>query len=501
MKTIWTESASLKKFDIPKDNIICDVLVIGGGLCGILTAFRIAKSGKKTVLCEADRLMSGQSAGTTAKITAQHGYLYSELEEKNGQKFTCRYAKANLDAINEYKRLIADEKIDCDFEECSAYIYSLKNLDKLKKEATAQKNAGLDVSLTNDTELPFKVSGAIRVKGQAKFNPMKFVAGLLNKIPDNLTIYEKTMATKVEKNIVYMDCMDEQGKKLERVAASGNIVFCCHFPFINFPGLYFARMHCERVYALALECNRTMKNEYIGIPDEKDLSFGDLSFRGYSDGNKQYILLLGSAHRTGDNNTGGKYSALRKKASLLFPGSKVVYKWSIQDCMTPDKIAYIGEYSPGAPDGWYVATGFNKWGMTTSMIASILLCAYVNKRKLPDYAKLYDPSRFDMTHIPQMANDGIYAVKGFLKENLEIPTEKIDDIPLGGAGTIEIDGEILGVYRESETMYHLVNTRCPHLGCRLEWNPDEKSWDCPCHGSRFDYLGNLINNPALTNIN
>lgn len=206
----------------------------------------------------------------------------------------------------------------------------------------------------------------------------------------------------------------------------------------------------------------------------------------------------GENHRAGENGQGGRYERLRQKAREWFPESREVAHWSAQDCITPDGVPHIGRYAASRPN-WYVATGFQKWGMTTSMVSAMILRDMICGKENP-YAQVFDPGRFEAAALPGMAADGGQALKGLVKRFFQIPAEAASEIPPGHGGIVFLNGEKVGVYKEDNGTLHAVDIRCPHLGCQLEWNPDEKSWDCPCHGSRFDRYGQLISGPAQENI-
>ena len=267
-----------------------------------------------------------------------------------------------------------------------------------------------------------------------------------------------------------------------------HIVFACHFPFLNVPGLYFARLHQERSYVLALEGAPQVEGMYISG------EAGGWSFRNWGN----LLLLGGENHRTGESGKGGRYERLRQKAAEWFPGSREVACWSAQDCITPDGVPYIGRYAASRPS-WYVATGFQKWGMTTSMVSATILRDMIGGKENPN-ARVFAPDRLETAAIPGMAADGGKAVKGLAKRFFQMPTQAAEEIPPGEGGIVLWEGEKVGVYKDEDGSVHKVDIRCPHLGCQLEWNPDEQSWDCPCHGSRFDRYGRLISGPAQEDI-
>ena len=338
MESIWCETCSREKAPALEGNVETDVAVIGGGMAGILTAWQLEQAGVRTVVLEADRIGGGQTQNTTAKITAQHGMFCHSFIEKKGEDTARKYAQANKDAIEEYKRIVREKSIACDLKECDSYVYS-EDEEKVRKEVEAAQSLGLEASFAEQVEIPVVCAGAVRFSNQAKFHPLKFIEALA----EYLTIYEDTSVTGVEGHLV----------KTLRECESRKDCVCRTFPFINFPGMYFARMHQERSYVLALEKAGTVEGMYIGDGENK------LSFRQYD----RYLLLGGQAHRTGENREGGCYERLKKVARELYPGSCVAAYWSAQDCITADKVPFIGPYAADRPD-WYVATGFQKWGMS-----------------------------------------------------------------------------------------------------------------------------------------
>ena len=459
MKSVWTEDTEIRRREPLPGDMEVPVAVIGAGLAGILTAYYLQQEGIRAVVLEADRIGSGQTKNTTAKITSQHNLIYSRLIRTFGRRMAEHYANANEAAIGEYERLIQEKGIDCDFTRCPAFLYSQTSPELLKRETEAATSLGIQVSFGTDCELPFPVAGVTRFENQARFHPLKFLAGMAEEVE----VYEQTKVLKVE------------GRKVETARGTvmaEHIVFAAHYPFINVPGYYFARMYQERSYVLALERAERPEGMYLGIDQ------GGLSFRSSG----ELLLLGGGSHRTGVNHkdkagagrgygmlwsrAGAEwgYGMLRARALDIYPECHEVARWSAQDCMTLDGLPYIGRFSRRRLC-WYVATGFGKWGMTTAMVSARILTALISGRDCPE-KDIFSPNRpFTAQAAKGLAIHGAYTVKGLAKHLL----------PSG-------DKEII--------------PNCPHMGCRLEWNPEEESYDCPCHGSRFDREGHLINGPA-----
>ena len=451
-----------------------DVIVIGAGMAGLLIAYYLKEQGKNVLVLEANKIASGQTERTTAKITSQHGLKYSELIKKVGVKKARLYAQANEAAIREYEMLIKSQGIECQFQRVPAYLYTLQEKSMLREEAEAASSLGIDAFLTKETELPFAVAEAVCFRNQAQFDPLAFV----RHISSELEIREHTKVIAIRGHKVITQ---------DEVMTADKIVMATHYPVLNVPGFYFVRLHQERSYVLALSGCDKIKGMYYGVDQ------GGLSFRQAG----EYMLLGGSSCRTGENDKGTAYDSLVKAAQKLYPDSKEETRWAAQDCMPHDGIPFIGRYSIFTPH-LYVATGFQKWGMTSSMIAAMILRDAVCGNSNP-YERLFSPQRVNLrASMGNLMHDVGMSVKGLSKGTFHRPSKGIGSLACGHGGIVTIDGRKFACYRDEEGKLHKISARCPHLGCELSWNPDEKSWDCPCHGSRFDVDGKLLDNPSKT---
>lgn len=419
-------------------------------------------------------IRSAEARQRIPRLTSQHGLFCHTFIEKKGKETAEKYLQANQQAVDEYKRIICEENIDCDLTEADAYVYSSDG-ERLRQETEAAQRLGMNASFEPQIEIPVACAGAVRFPDQAHFHPLKFIGALA----DHLTVYEDTPVTEVDGNQIKTPCGSVRAEK---------IVFTTHFPFINFPGMYFARMHQERSCVAALEGAGTIKGMYIGDGEDS------LSFRQYD----KYILLGGQAYRTGENRNGGRYDRLKATGETIYPGSNTVACWSAQDCITADDIPFIGRYASDRPD-WFVATGFKKWGMSSAMVSSMLLTGMICGKENP-YAEIFAPSRFSAGELPRIMQDSGKAVKGLAKRFFYIPDETVNVLERGHGAVVETPQGKAGVYKTDEGEIFQVDIVCPHMGCELIWNPDERSWDCPCHGSRFDYEGNLLDGPAQEGI-
>ncbi len=431
-----------------------EVIVIGGGITGLLTAYFLQQAGKQVLVLEADEAASGQTGRTTAKITSQHGLFYDKLIKNVGEDVARLYAHAHEDAIGAYEKLVKEQKIDCDFKRLPAYLYSVENAEGLRREVKAAERLGLPAKFVHQVNLPFKTVGAVCFENQAQFHPLKFVEAIAKK----LEIREHTPVRNVKGNEIFTD---------KGVFWAKKIIFATHYPIVDFPGLYFLRQHQERSYVLAVTDCPELDGMYYGADE------GGLSLRSLGD----VLLIGGGGHRTGKNKTGGAYEALRRAAERYFPGSREVGHWSAQDCVPHDGIPFIGQYFYGCRD-WYVATGYQKWGMTSAMVAARLLTDMLTGVKNP-YEAVFTPGR--------------HHVKAAFPNLMKDVGESICGLTAGW-----IPG--LGQKVESGDGKSVKVPRCAHLGCKLTWNPDEESWDCPCHGSRYDKNGKLLDEPARRNL-
>lgn len=440
MESIW--SVNKVKTKNPGNSLpeYAENVVIGAGMAGLLCAYLLKEAGLPAIVLEANTIYSGQTGNTTAKITSQHGLIYHNLTETFGVEAACAYGRIGQRAIDEYERIIKEKNIDCGFQRLPAYLYTKTEagLQKLELERTAAKKAGIPAAVVYETGLPFPVRAALKFERQAQFDPVRF----LNALTPELSVFEHTLVWKIRGQEV----ITEYG-----TVRAGNIIVATHFPFLNFPGLYFARMYQERSYVLAVKIqgkSNLWKPEgmYYGIDGD------GLSFRGAD----SLVLVGGKGHRTGIIPAEDPYRALKKEVRTLWPDYKEAAHWSAQDCMTLDGLPYIGNFAKHRKN-LYVATGFGKWGMTNSMAAASALRDQILGRREPDW-NVFSPQR-----------------------------------PMTWPAFLNLAGHTAVTVRNFATFQ---GPRCPHLGCRLKWNPYEQVWECPCHGSRFRKDGKVLDNPA-----
>ncbi|MBT9779049.1 FAD-dependent oxidoreductase [Clostridium sp. MCC353] len=431
MDSVWTESSRIRGFQPLKGDLKTDVLIVGGGMAGILCGYFLQQAGVDYAIVEADTVCSGITKNTTAKITSQHGLIYHKLVREFGVEKARMYLDINEAALKKYRELC--KNIDCDFEDKDSYVYSTDRYQKLEQELNALNEIGFDGDYVKDLPLPFQTEGAVRFKNQALFHPLKFIAS----IAENLNIYEHTKVLE----FAGLTASIHGG-----TVTADHIIIATHYPILNKHGAYFAKEYQNRSYVLGLLNATEVNGMYV---DEAEKG---LSFRNYKD----LLLLGGGSHRTGKK--GGKWQELEAFSQKYYPDSVEKYRWATQDCMTLDQVPYIGLYGKSTK-GLYVTTGFNKWGMTSSMVSAMILTDLILGKENP-YAQVFSPRRTVLR--PQL---------------------------------------VVNLAESTANLLTISKKRCPHMGCALKWNPEERTWDCPCHGSRFTKDGELIDNPATDDLN
>ncbi len=488
-ESYWLASTEATNYPTLDQDISVDILIIGGGYVGIACAYQLVKEGFKIAILEGNRILNGVTAYTTAKITSQHGLIYDKIQRQMGRELAQQYADANQHAIQETKRIMNEHSIDCDFVTESAFTYTLqeKYVQKIYDEIKTATDLGIKASFVDEIPFNLPIKAAIRFDDQAQFHPRKFTLGLAKYIVEQgVRIFENSRAVDIEEDNGYI-VTTTKGKKV----TAKRVIIASHYPFYNKHGMYFARLYVERAYALAIKTKEKYPGGmYINADDPAR------SLRRLDTQDGELVMVIGDHHKTGQGrSTLQHYEALVDYANSLFTVEDIPYRWSTQDCMTLDGIPYIGNFTSNTPN-LYVATGFQKWGMTNSIVSSLLIKDLIVKGESP-WKDVYNPSRKTI----------VASAKTFIVENYNVAEQLLDgklsqlpekaDLKPGDAKVLKIDGKRVGAYRDRQGNLHLVNTTCTHMGCELNWNSAEESWDCPCHGSRFTYEGAIISGPAV----
>ena len=494
MNSLWLDSVkNTYNFDMLSQDIETDICIIGAGILGITCAYYLNKLGYKVVILEKDDLSTKTTAFTTGKITSQHGLFYDYLINSYGKNFAIDYLESNEKAIKNIKSIIDTEKIKCDFEYQNSFVYTTKksDLSAIKKEVSAVNSLGFDCNFVTKTGLPFEIEGAICFKNQAQFNPLKYVHGLCNKIISNKgKIYTHTTASDIineqDSYLVYTD---------RNIVKSKYVIVATHYPFLKISGFYFTKMYQSTSYIIAIDPKKTLsKGMYINN------SAPIYSFRTTKYNGKNILLIAGSDHKSGHPTSyKDSYGILEEEARKYYPNCEVLYRWNTEDCISLDKIPYIGSYSFSMPNV-FVGTGFKKWGMTSSNIAAnIIVDKILNKTNKYEY--IYRSSRLrPIKNIDEFKNNIVQSTNSLLFEKLKSANMPFEKIAINSGSIIDVNNQKVGIYKDNTGNIYAVKPICTHLGCLLSWNDVDKTWDCPCHGSRFNFDGKNLYNPAFKDL-
>lgn len=493
-QSYWLTPAEQQGYPELKEDLKVDVAIVGGGIAGISTAYCLCKEGYKPVILEADRILFGTTGHTTAKITSQHELIYDKIINKIGREQAQQYAAANEAAIGEIEKTVKELQIECDFERQSAFVYTQKeeNIEKINDEVKAASSLGIKAEYIEEISFGIPIKAGMRFDGQAQFHPRKYLLALADFITGKgCLIYEHSKVVDLEDNGEGYMLKTGNGSKI----SAKKVIIASHYPFFNKAGLYFARIYVEHSYIIAVKAREKYPGGmYINAEEPTR------SIRSQPSDNGELTLVGGENHKSGQSvDTVQHYRALIDFAAEHFSVESIPYRWSAQDCMTLDGVPYVGNFTSDTPN-LYVTTGFGKWGMTNSTASAILLRDLIVNGK-SEWEEVYSPSRFNMAA----------SMKNMLVENANVAANLLEgklsplpygvDIKPGEGKVIDIDGHRAGAYRDDKGNLHVVDTTCKHMGCELNWNTAETSWDCPCHGSRFDVDGEVIEGPALTPLN
>ena len=494
MNSIWLETFKYNKtFEKLDQNISCDVCIIGAGIFGLTCAYYLTKHGFNVAVLDRDDIGTKATGHTTAKITSQHGLIYKHLIDDYGLHFAKSYLYANQKAIDNIKEIIDTENISCDFnfENHCVYTTNAKDLKSIQDEINAVNSLDFNCEFVTKTGLPFDILGGICFKNQAQFHPYKYLCGLCKSISGRAKIFTHTTICDVKNNGSFYTSYSDNNYKIE----SKFVIMASHYPFINIPGFYFSKMYQSTSYLIAIETNKTLfKGMYLSASDPI------FSFRTAKFGNKNFLLIGGANHKTGESHDfSTTYGVLENIAKKYYPDCKILYHWNTRDCITLDKIPYIGLYSSTLPN-FYIGTGFNKWGMTSSNVAGNIIVDMINGKENP-YSFVFDSTRIKpIKNADEFKNVIVQSSKSLILDKIKRSDLQLDNIAPNSGGIIEVNGQKVGIYKSQDNKFFAVNPICTHLGCLLSWNNIDKTWDCPCHGSRFDYTGKSLYDPSFKDL-
>lgn len=490
MNSFWIENFKTKTYPKLDKNLNVDVCIIGGGLTGISCAYYLSKAGLKICILEKDKIMEKASGHTTAKITAQHGLIYKYLFDSYGKDTAQKYLNSNLEAITNIKNIIDTENIDCDFEFQNSYIYTTdeNQLKKIKEEIKILEKLNYNARFLDKISLPISnIKGAIEFHHQAQFNPIKYADGLCESITKhNGLIFENSKVVKMKKTKNKYNIYSN-----EKIINTKYVIIATRYPIINFPGFHFIKMYSEASYLIAVDTSSSLfKGMYINS-DQPTYSFRTALYNG-----KPILLVGGFNHKRGAKIAlSNSYNYLEEKTKELYPDSKVLYKWNTHDSVSLDKIPYIGEFSNFYPNV-FVATGFKKWGMTSSNVSANIISDKILSKE-NKYEDIYSPLRLQpIKNRKEFANILKETSHSLIFNKLDLPSPKPNDVKNAEGKIVNDNGIKVGLYKNENGEEYKIIPKCMHLGCELTWNALDKTWDCPCHGSRYTFDGKLIYGPS-----
>ncbi|GLX70445.1 (2Fe-2S)-binding protein [Paenibacillus glycanilyticus] len=490
-ESFWTASQQERPlFPKLEQDAEADVVVVGGGISGITTAYLLSREGLRVTLLEAGVVLNGTTAHTTAKITAQHDLIFDELIRTEGKEKAALYYQASKDAMAFIEETIENYQIECGYSKQDAYVYThhVDYIVKVEKEAKAYEALGIPGAYLDRMPLSLPMFGAVRMDGQAQFHPLQYLWKLAREFVKNGgQIYEHTTAVDVE----FVDTPKVMTLGGHRVNAK-YVVSCTHFPFYDGEGFYFARMHADRSYVLGLQTHDEYPGGmYLSAEDPKR------SIRcAPIDDHHKLLLVGGQSHKTGQGIcTINHYEELRKFAENQFNLEKIIYRWSAQDLVTGDKLPFIGRIKKTHPNV-FIASGYRKWGMTNGTAAALMIRDLILERENP-YAELFSPSRsLSWKTVGKLLADNADVAKHLISGKLEFIKKRPEQLDKDEGSVVDLHGRRAGAYRDKDGQLFLLDTTCTHMGCEVEWNNGDRTWDCPCHGSRFSYTGEVMEGPA-----
>lgn len=484
----WMDSAPGEPFPRLAGEVRVDVCVVGGGIAGLSAAWELKQRGKTVAVVEAGRLAASVTGYTTAKITSLHTKIYADLVGSFGEDGARAYGAAQEEGLRRIVHWVEELGIDCDLERLPSYTYATdaEGAEQLRTEATIAASLGLPASFVTETDLPFAVAGAVRFEDQAQFHPRRYLAALAARLPgDGSHVFEQTRMRGVDEGSP-MTVACEGG-----TVVADDVVVATHYPVLD-RGLNFVRLepHRDVVVAGRLPEGTVLGGMYISTEAATH------SVRVAPTPEGPLLIVGGEPWKTGkDEDVQARYDALAAWSTSTF-GITPEWMWSTQDNSSADSVPYIGQLHPGNGH-LYVTCGFGGWGMTNGAISGVVLADAITGQESP-YAELFDPRRVKpLASAKSVLKNAVESVKGLVVETLK-PSEvdSVDDIAPGDGALARVDGEKTAVYRDETGALHCVSARCTHLGCFVHFNNAEKSWDCPCHGSRFDHTGAVLQGPA-----
>ncbi|MFC7143081.1 FAD-dependent oxidoreductase [Halosimplex aquaticum] len=491
-ESIWMDTSDRTDYGALDGDLRVDTAVVGGGIAGVTTAHELVEAGQSVAVLERGRILDGTTGRTTAKVTSLHGLVYDHLIDHFGVERAQQYADANQAAIEHVADTVDDLGVDCEFGRTSAYTYVDPggNRRGVRAEVDAARRLGLPASFVEDTDLPYDVGGAVRFDDQAYFHPRKYLLALAAEVADadGSGVFEETTVHEIDDG----DPCRVDTDRGEVVA--DDVVIASHFP-ISDHALYFSRLTPKRSYVVAARLDGDAPEGLYYDPEDPYFSV-----RSHA-GEDSLVLIGGQDHRTGHGgNTTDRYRKLEREARERFDIESIEYRWATQDYKSIDRVPFVGNAAPQTRDV-YVATGFGGWGMTNGTVAGLLLADLICGRDNP-WTDVYDPTRFEFgASKSDLLSHNKHAMKHLFEGYVEShPDLDLSGLAPGEAVVADDRDDPVAVYRDEDGEVHAVSAVCTHMGCLVSWNDGEESWDCPCHGSRFDVDGAVLDTPAVDDL-
>ena len=491
-KSLWQSEPQF----VPRHNSIpaqsIDVVIVGGGITGITTALLLQKNGKKCLVAEAKNLCFGTTGGTTAHLNTFFDTSYKDIKDDFGEEDAQLVGKATRQALDLVKQHVAEYKIDCGYEEKEGYVYAQDDAQtsELNDILQCSKNAGVDVEFADHIPVPVEFKKAIAYKGQAQIHPSRYVHALARAFEDaGGVILENCRVGHISGSDTLL-----VETTLGNIEAN-NLIWATHIP----PGVNILHFRTApyRSYAMAVKLADDAYPDGLAYDMYDPYHY----YRTQEVDGEKYLIAGGEDHKTAhQENTDQCFTHLETHLRKHFNVQEVSYKWSSQYFEPSDGLAYIG-HLPGNPENVYVATGYSGNGITYSHIAAITLTDLITKGEAL-YAELFDPSRVKMVAgFANFVKENADVVKEFVTKRIgQTKIKELSELAAGEAKLVKYEGESIAMYRDETGGIHAINPTCPHAKCVVGWNSAEKSWDCPCHGSRFSFDGELLTGPARSNL-
>ncbi|WP_225755719.1 FAD-dependent oxidoreductase [Actinotalea sp. Marseille-Q4924] len=488
-QSYWIRSAPGTPYPSLPGDLTVDVVVVGGGIAGICTAWELTRAGRSVAVPEADRIVESVTGHTTAKLSAQHTLIYDHIRRSAGEQAARDYGRSQLDAVQHVWDVAAELGIDCELERVPAYTYleSADELEQLADEVEAARYAGLPASYVTTTDLPYDVAGAVRVEDQAQFHPRKYLLGLAEDVVRRGgRIFERTRAVGLDEGEPCRVTTEDGA-----TVTAEHVVVATHYPVYD-RAMLFARLTPRRELVVAATIPEADDPRGIYITEEQNTR--SVRTAPYDDG-RRLLIVTGEHFNPSESGVEDRWERLAAWTTERFPRAEIVHRWATQDITSTDKVPFVGPFHPGS-DHVHVATGFGGWGMSTGVMSGRLLASQIGGDPLL-WADLYDPRRLHPRDAPAMAKLQVNVAKHFIGDRLKrSDVASPEELQPGSGAVLRVEGERCAVYRDDAGDLHAVSARCTHLGCLVGFNDAERAWECPCHGSRFGIDGEVLQGPA-----